>query len=52
MSATSDKISEDIEQIAAVSRKAAANSEQTMRAWAEMADLSWNLQMIVGEFNI
>lgn len=52
MTATSDKISEDIEQIAAVSRKAAANAEQTVRAWGEMADLSGNLQMIVGEFSL
>jgi methyl-accepting chemotaxis protein len=52
MSTTSEQISRDIEQIATVSRETSGSSEQTARASTELAELSINLQGIVGEFKL
>jgi len=52
MSTTSDQISKDIDQIATVSREASTSSEQSALASGELANLSVNLEKIVGEFTV
>ncbi len=52
MSATSDQISKDIDQIAIVSREASTSSEQSALASGELANLSVNLEKVVGEFRV
>ena len=52
MSATSDSINRDIEQIASISKETSMSSEQTTQAAGELSRLLVSLQKIVGEFKL
>jgi hypothetical protein len=52
MSATSEEINKEIEQIATISRETSGSSAQTAQASGEPAKLSVTLQDIVGEFRL
>jgi methyl-accepting chemotaxis protein len=52
MSATSEEITREIEQIAIISRETSSSSEQTAQASGELATLSATLQNIVREFRL
>ncbi len=52
MAATSEEINRDIETIASVSKETSGNSEHIASASQELADLSVNLENIVGGFKV
>jgi methyl-accepting chemotaxis protein len=52
MSATSEEITREIDQIATISRETSSSSEQTARASGELAALSTTLENIVREFRL
>jgi methyl-accepting chemotaxis protein len=52
MSATSEEINKDIEEIATVSKETSASSEQTAQAAGELAKLSVVLEQAVSGFKL